>query len=129
MRKRLKLDKVVFDQRKYNLEKELRHLKKQREAIVVDRNEQELTDDRTNKVYKKYVDQLEKEQEEREEHLRNVECMIEEKQRVSRVNDFRSRELKDIAEKAMQDKDGNEKTWQRIFLTNSMLSTLLKCQM
>ena len=37
MRDRLKKDKVVYDQRKFNQEKQLRFLRKQKEVIHIDR--------------------------------------------------------------------------------------------
>lgn len=86
MRARLKADKVVYDQRKFDMEKELRFLKKQKEVITIDRTDISESDDRTNKVYKKFLNQLKKEQEEREAHLANLEAMIEEKQRVNQRN-------------------------------------------
>ena len=62
MRNRLKKDKVVFDQRKFNQEKELRFLNKQKEVIVIDKTGLSENDDRTNKVCKKYLQQLQAEQ-------------------------------------------------------------------
>ena len=53
MRKRLKWDKVVYDQRKFNLEKEERFLKKQQSVFHEDNLEMGEGADRTNKVYLK----------------------------------------------------------------------------
>lgn len=39
MRTRLKEDKIVYDQRKFDLEKELRFLRKQKEVIIIDKND------------------------------------------------------------------------------------------
>lgn len=86
MRTRLKEDKVVYDQRKFDMEKELKFLKKQKEVIGIDKNDISESDDRTVKVHKKFLNQLKAEQEEREAHLRNLEAMIEEKQRVNQLN-------------------------------------------
>lgn len=86
MRTRLKEDKVVYDQRKFDMEKELKFLKKQKEVIGIDKNDISESDDRTAKVHKKFLNQLKAEQEEREAHLRNLEAMIEEKQRVNQLN-------------------------------------------
>lgn len=62
MRNRLKKDKVVYDQRKFNQEKELRFLRKQKEVIGIDKTDLVENDDRTNKVCKKYLQQLKAEQ-------------------------------------------------------------------
>jgi arginyl-tRNA--protein-N-Asp/Glu arginylyltransferase len=97
MKQRLKADKVVFDQKKFSMENELQSLKKQTTLITSERNDQELTDDRTNKVYKKYLRQLEKEHQEREQHLRSLEAMIDDKQRVYQINEDRTRELRAVA--------------------------------
>ena len=61
MRKRLKIDKVVLDQRKFDLEKELRFLRKQREVMEIDKNEIHESDDRSSKICKKYLAQLQAE--------------------------------------------------------------------
>ena len=37
--------------------------------------------------------------------------MIEEKRRVNQINEFRERQIMEIAERAMQDKDEGEKNW------------------
>jgi hypothetical protein len=72
MKDRLKKDKVVYDQRKFNLEKELRFLKTQLAAFNRDGTEILEADDRTNKVYKKYVKQINAEIFERESHLNSL---------------------------------------------------------
>ena len=129
MRARLKSDKVVYDQRKFDQEKELRFLRKQKEVIVIDKTDISESDDRTNKVYKKFLSQLKSEHEEREAHLANLEAMIEERQRVNQRNEFRNREIVEIAERAMQDKDDSEKSWEKLYLTNRMVSKLLRDKM
>lgn len=37
--------------------------------------------------------------------------------------------MQDIAERAMQDKDDNEKNWEKLYLTNKLLSKLLRDKM
>ena len=59
----------------------------------------------------------------------NLEAMIEEKQRVNQLNEFRSREIQEIAERAMQDKDDNQKNWEKLYLSNKLLSKLLRTKM
>lgn len=86
MRSRLKADKIVYDQRKFNMEKEYRFLKKQREVMEIDKNDIHENDDRTSKIHRKFLHQLKAEQDEREAHLTNLESMIEEKQRVNQLN-------------------------------------------
>ena len=58
MRDRLKHDKVVYDQRKFNMEKELRFINKQKEVFIIDKTGMHESDDRTNKLYKKFMAQL-----------------------------------------------------------------------
>jgi hypothetical protein len=65
MRARLKSDKVVYDQRKFDMEKELRFIRKQKEVIIIDKTDISESDDRTVKIYKKFLNQLKAEQEER----------------------------------------------------------------
>lgn len=55
MRDRLKTDKVVYDQRKFDMEKELRFLKKQKEVIIIDKTDLVESDDRVGKVHKKFL--------------------------------------------------------------------------
>ena len=105
MRDRLKHDKVVYDQRKFNMEKELKFLKKQKEVFVIDKTGMHESDDRTNKLYKKMLAQLKEEQNERDRHIESLLTMIEEKARVNGLNLSRSMEMQEIAERAMQDKD------------------------
>lgn len=91
MRDRLKKDKVVYDQRKFNLQKQFRFLKTQQEAFSRDGTEILEADDRSNKVYKKYIQQINAERFERESHLNSLEYMIEEKRRINQLNEVRER--------------------------------------
>lgn len=59
---RIKTDKITYDQRKFNLEKELVFLKKQKNIIIQESSGQSEEDDRTKKVYAKLIRQLEAEQ-------------------------------------------------------------------
>lgn len=65
MRTRLKSDRIVYDQRKFDMEKQLRFIRKQKEVIVIDKTDISESDDRTVKIYKKFLNQLKAEQEER----------------------------------------------------------------
>ena len=105
MQGRLKHDKVVYDQRKFNFEKELKFLKTQKDVFNKDGVTIHEADDRTNKVYRQYLKQLNAERQERQDHINSLEGMIEEKRRVNQINEFREREIMEIAERAMQDKD------------------------
>ena len=126
MRARLKTDKVVYDQRKFDMEKELKFLKKQKEVIVIDKTDMSEADDRTNKIYKKFLNQLKAEQNEREEHISDLETMIDERQRLNEFNMLRSTEMMDIAERAMQDKDENQLKWEKLYMTNKLVAKLLR---
>ena len=129
MRARLKTDKVVYDQRKFDMEKELKFLKKQKEVIVIDKTDMSEADDRTNKIYKKFLNQLKAEQNEREEHISDLETMIDERQRLNEFNMLRSTEMMDIAERAMQDKDENQLKWEKLYMTNKLVAKLLRDKM
>jgi hypothetical protein len=52
---RLKADKVTYDQRKFNLEKELTFLRKQRQIIVLSNHGFHEEEDRTQKIYQKLL--------------------------------------------------------------------------
>lgn len=52
--------------------------------------------------------------------------MIEEKEMLSANNRLREQEIFDIAERAMQDKNENEKQWRKIYLTNLFVSNMLR---
>lgn len=62
---RIKHDKIVYDQRKFNLEKELSHLKKQLKIFVKEGTGVNEETDRTAKVYEKLIKQLQIEEAER----------------------------------------------------------------
>lgn len=72
MRHRLKADKVVYDQRKFNLEKEHSFQNKQLTIFRKDGMEISEMGGRTNKVYEAFVKELKEEQNQREEHLCNL---------------------------------------------------------
>ncbi len=97
--------------------------------MIIDKNDVTESDDRSVKVYKKLVNQQKAEQDQREEHIRSLESMIEQRQRVNQLNQFRGREMEEIAERAMQDKDDSEKNWMKLYLTNRLVSRLLRNKM
>lgn len=123
---RHKTDKVFYDQRKYDLEKELSYLRKQLAIFLREGHEIGESEDRTSKVYEKLAHELEAEREEREAHVRNLEVMIEEKLQLLQVNQAREADLYEIAERAIQDKDLNEKNWRKIFLTHVFVNRMLR---
>ena len=104
-------------------------LKKQKEVIEIDRTGLSENDDRTNKVCKKYLQQLKAEQNEREEHIASLESMIAEKTKVNHLNMIRSQEMTEIAERAMQDKDENQVKWEKLYLSNKLVAKLLRDKM
>jgi hypothetical protein len=73
---RIKSDKVVYDQRKFNLEKELEHLRKQLKIFVKEGTGIHEETDRTSKVYDKLMKQLQAEEAEREAHLQSLTFML-----------------------------------------------------
>lgn len=42
------------------------------------------------------------------------------------MNEQREGELNEIAQRAIQDKDGNEKNWRKIFLTHIFVNKMLR---
>lgn len=129
MRDRLKHDKVVYDLRKFNMEKELKFLKTQADIFKRDGTQISEEDDRTTKVYKKFLKELNAEREERQAHLDSLEYMIEEKRKVNEINEYREKQIMEIAERAMQDKDEGEKKWEKLYLTNKFLARMLRDKM
>ena len=69
---------------------------------------------------------MERERVEREQHIFNLEAMIEEKLRLQNLNSGREMELVEIAERAIQDKDHSEKQWRKIFLTHTFVNKMLR---
>lgn len=83
---RIKNDKVVYDQRKYDLEKELEYQRKQLNIFKKEGKDNWESEDRTTKIYDKLAMELERERLEREEHIHNLEAMIEEKLQLQNIN-------------------------------------------
>lgn len=52
--------------------------------------------------------------------------MIEEKLQLLNTNHEREADLYEIAERAIQDKDLNEKNWRKIFLTHIFVNKMLR---
>lgn len=52
---RIKYDKIVYDQRKYNHEKELRHMNKTKDVILKEHLNNHEEEDKTKKVYNRLV--------------------------------------------------------------------------
>lgn len=73
--------------------------------------------------------QLQSEEAEREAHLQSLESMLNEKIMVSQSNSMRKDEIEEIALKAMQDKDENEKNWISILQVNKLVDNLLRNKM
>lgn len=55
---RIKFDKIVYDQRKYNLEKQLVFIGKQQNIILKENSGTKEEDDRSKKVYQKLLQHL-----------------------------------------------------------------------
>lgn len=123
---RHKTDKICYDQRKYDLNKELSYLRKQLAIFKKEGHGIGEAEDRTVKVYDKLAKELDAEREEREAHIKNLEAMIDEKIQLLSVNQAREMDLYEIAERAIQDKDLNEKNWRKIFLTHIFVNKMLR---
>lgn len=52
--------------------------------------------------------------------------MIQEKQAIIESNEARSHEIKEIAERARQDKDLSEKEWRKILITHAFVNKMLR---
>jgi hypothetical protein len=123
---RYRQDRVFFDQQKYDLEKELEYRRKQLNIFHKEGIENNEHGDRTVKIYQKLGEEIENERQEREEHIRNLELMIEEKMQLQNANSEREADLMEIAERAVQDKDISEKQWRQIFLTHIFVNKMLR---
>ena len=66
---RLKKDKVVYDYRKFNLEKDLIQIHKVKGVILKEDEKQKEEDDRAQKLRNKFLSHLEAEEKERNEHI------------------------------------------------------------
>lgn len=126
MRVRHQADKVVYDQRKFDNEQLLRHKKAQFEIFKREEILETEGQDRTLKLSDKLQDELAQEQFEREEHIHNLENMIEEKLMLINVNSAREGELAEIASRAIQDKMQTEKHWRMVYLTHSFVNKTLR---
>lgn len=72
MEARHQADKVFFDQRKFDAEKELSFLNKQLAIFKKEGHSIGESEDRTAKVYEKLGKELEMEKEERDAHIQNL---------------------------------------------------------
>lgn len=77
MESRHKKDKIVYDQRKFDLEKELTYNRKQLAIFLKEGKDNLESKDRSTNVYDKLALELERERMEREMHVNNLEAMIE----------------------------------------------------
>ena len=126
MQGRFKQDKIFYFQKQFDFSKELDYLKKQLNIFVKEGYDIGESGDRSNKVYEKLASELERERLEREEHIRNIQTMIDEKMQLQNHNQERQADLQEIAERAIQDKDLNEKQWRKIFLTHTFVNKMLR---
>ena len=86
MRKRHNADKIVYDQRKFDAEQLLNHKRTQFNIYKKEGMSEEEANERSNKIFEKLQDELIAEQREREEHIQNLENMIEEKLALGNIN-------------------------------------------
>jgi hypothetical protein len=76
MEARHKADKVLYDQRKFDFEQELSFLRKQLNIFKKEGLEIGESEDRTAKIYEKLGRELEREKQERDMHIHNLQQMI-----------------------------------------------------
>jgi hypothetical protein len=126
---RLKSDKIVYDLRKFKLEKELLYIQKQKQIILKENAGKQEEEDKTRKVYTKLHEHLLAEQKERETHIASMMGMINEKQTVVENGEIRQSEMKEIAESTLQDKDAKEKNWYKVYLCHRFVERLLRDKM
>jgi len=101
---RIKEDKVVYDYRKFNAEKELEFARKQLNFNKVDASSVNQSKDRAKLVYERLAKQLEEERQDRENHLTSLRNMIANIEEIKAVTSNREEDIREIAERAMQDK-------------------------
>lgn len=104
-------------------------MKKQKQIIELSKISLSEEEDRTQKIYQKLLEHLEEENMEREAHISNLNRMIEEKVMVNESTEMRQTEMKEIAENALQDKDGKEKNWRKVYLCHRFVEKLLRDKM
>lgn len=80
---RLKNDKVVYDLRKFNMEKNLSQIGKFKGSIVKEHEKQKEEDDRTEKMKIKLINHLEAQKKERDTHIQSVSGMLAEKEDIN----------------------------------------------
>ena len=90
---RLRYDKVVYDLRKYNMEKSLVQIGKFKGSIIKEHQQQKESDDRTEKMKFKLISHLEAEKKERDSHIQSISGMIAEKEDVNELNEVRQQEM------------------------------------
>lgn len=109
MEARHRADKIFYDQSKFDCQQELSFLRKQlgifrKEGLEIDEAE-----GRSTKVCEKLQMELEGQRMERNQHVQHLQDMINEKLDLMAANTEREGDLYDIASRAIQDKNFDEK--------------------
>ena len=89
MMERLKSDKIVYDLRRYKLEKELTYIQKQKQIILKENAGKMEEEDKTKKIHQKLLEHLQAEQAEREAHINSLSTMIAEKVTLNENSELR----------------------------------------
>ena len=91
---RLKSDKIVYDLRKYNMEKDLTQYSKFKEVIIKEHHKHKEENDKVEKVKHKFLSHLEEEKRERDAHISSVTGMVCEKEDIVSAAEVRKLEMK-----------------------------------
>jgi hypothetical protein len=126
---RLREDRVVYDQRREDLQREHAFLRRQLGILQHEEEGSREEQDRSSKVCAKLVAHWQEEVREREAHLRSLQRMILERQSCNNGSVMRSSEMQQIAEDAQLSKDATELGWQKVFAANLFLKRLLTDKM
>jgi hypothetical protein len=97
MREAIVHDKIVYDKKKYDLEKELHKIIFKSNSIKEANIHQGEEDDRTLKVYEKLISKLESENQERDQHIHSIESRVMEKEGVHNSSALRKSQMMGIA--------------------------------
>lgn len=129
MSSRLKSDKVVYDQRKYNKQLEYDLMTKNKVMLSQQATKMKEETDRVKKVYNKLVNHIAAEQNERDIHVGSMQYMIGTKVDAYEVNKERKHELRELAQITCSERDEKQKNWYKVYLCQKFIEKLLRDKM
>jgi hypothetical protein len=126
---RIKKDKVTYDLRKNNMEKELMKTFKFRHLIEEQQKKSREEDDKTEKMKSKLLSHVNNDKKERDSHLYLVQNIVNEKEDMVASEQVRGLEMQEVALQTLQDKDTKEKGWYKVYLCHRFVERLLRDKM